>query len=650
MNLLKNIFGRIVNRGLARRRSLKINHRRAMKIALDMSGNHVMCFDLRKDCIFDVFGKSLFGNNVGIDVIYSYVHPDDSPLFRAHVERLKQGTDVDSEWRFRWDHNYTGTGTPDWHDMHIHAVVEYIEGNQHPISIIGTITDESELLNKQRESRRWSERYGLIFENSIIGLSFYSPDGWLINSNRIMREICHFDSIEGDEFFSKNNLFDLMPFNEVLDRNNLQEFWACSLSIVPERNMRVYLEIRVHPVKDAEGRITYISVAARDVTEEREMYRQAKENDIRLQQANESIQLYEKELRYMMESCDMWVFRVSFSDNMVRFYKGLSTVEKEMSIDELIHFFSQCEDNPFQSLDDPKEFYAQPSSGLYHTPSLLHPEEGDQWNQINTIPVYDKKGQLSGCFGLIRNMTSLMHKQEQLRQETARANESGQMKSVFLANMTHEIRTPLNSIVGFSDVLPLLQTTEEKQDVIRVIMSNCDMLLRLVNDILIASSLESEGVQIMPAQVDISQAFDDLCKSLRPRLQEPGIEFLTENPYDHCVITIDEGRVRQVVTNFFTNAVKYTHQGHIRLGYELQEREGREGLYIYCEDTGEGIAPEVQDKVFDRFFKVNDFIQGTGLGLSICKAIADACHGDIGMMSGGKDQGSTFWLWVPIEK
>ena len=346
----------------------------------------------------------------------------------------------------------------------------------------------------------------------------------------------------------------------------------------------------------------------------------------------------------------MWVFRVSFSDNMVRFYKGLSTVEKEMSIDELIHFFSQCEDNPFQSLDDPKEFYAQPSSGLYHTPSLLHPEEGDQWNQINTIPVYDKKGQLSGCFGLIRNMTSLMHKQEQLRQETARANESGQMKSVFLANMTHEIRTPLNSIVGFSDVLPLLQTTEEKQDVIRVIMSNCDMLLRLVNDILIASSLESEGVQIMPAQVDISQAFDDLCKSLRPRLQEPGIEFLTENPYDHCVITIDEGRVRQVVTNFFTNAVKYTHQGHIRLGYELQEREGRKGLYIYCEDTGEGIAPEVQDKVFDRFFKVNDFIQGTGLGLSICKAIADACHGDIGMMSGGKDQGSTFWLWVPVEK
>ena len=237
---------------------------------------------------------------------------------------------------------------------------------------------------------------------------------------------------------------------------------------------------------------------------------------------------------------------------------------------------------------------------------------------------------------MIRNMTSLMHKQEQLRQETARANESGQMKSVFLANMTHEIRTPLNSIVGFSDVLPLLQTTEEKQDVIRVIMSNCDMLLRLVNDILIASSLESEGVQIMPAQVDISQAFDDLCKSLRPRLQEPGIEFLTENPYDHCVITIDEGRVRQVVTNFFTNAVKYT--------------QGREGLYIYCEDTGEGIAPEVQDKVFDRFFKVNDFIQGTGLGLSICKAIADACHGDIGMMSGGKDQGSTFWLWVPIEK
>ena len=108
----------------------------------------------------------------------------------------------------------------------------------------------------------------------------------------------------------------------------------------------------------------------------------------------------------------------------------------------------------------------------------------------------------------------------------------------------------------------------------------------------------------------------------------------------------------QVITNFVTNAVKYTHQGHIKLGYRLEARdsdgEQRNGLYIYCEDTGEGVPQEIQPKLFERFYKVNDYIQGTGLGLSICKAFANASHGDIGMTSEGKDKGSTFWMWIPL--
>jgi len=125
-----------------------------------------------------------------------------------------------------------------------------------------------------------------------------------------------------------------------------------------------------------------------------------------------------------------------------------------------------------------------------------------------------------------------------------------------------------------------------------------------------------------------------------------------DNPYTTLPIKIDTERVSQVITNFLTNAVKYTHQGYIKLGYRTEARatdgEQREGLYIYCEDTGDGISQESQHKIFDRFFKVNDFVQGTGLGLSICKAFADACHGDIGVISEGKGKGSTFWMWIPI--
>ena len=113
---------------------------------------------------------------------------------------------------------------------------------------------------------------------------------------------------------------------------------------------------------------------------------------------------------------------------------------------------------------------------------------------------------------------------------------------------------------------------------------------------------------------------------------------------------LDYGRIQQVITNFVTNAVKYTQEGHIKVGYRQEERDGKQGLYIYCEDTGAGIPKEDQDKVFERFVKLNDYVQGTGLGLSICKAIADGCHGSIGVFSEGNGHGTTFWLWVPCEE
>jgi signal transduction histidine kinase len=226
------------------------------------------------------------------------------------------------------------------------------------------------------------------------------------------------------------------------------------------------------------------------------------------------------------------------------------------------------------------------------------------------------------------------------------------MKSLFLANMTHEIRTPINAIVGFSEVLTSLTAADEKKEIIQIIKNNCDMLLRLMNDILTASSLESGEMDIRPVNVDFAKTFNELFESLKPRVQNPSVEFLKDNPYDTLPIIVDVERVSQVITNFVTNAVKYTHEGYIKLGYSTKARtsEGvrREGLYVYCEDTGDGISPESQAKIFERFFKVDDFVQGTGLGLSICKAFTDACHGDIGVISEGKGKGSVFWMWIPL--
>lgn len=629
------------------------DEQQAMMMALEISGNHVMCLDLRENNVYDLHGKAMFGNNVGIEVCYNYIHPDDCEQFRIFIKRLADGTDKEAECRYRWNYNYTGQGEPDWHDLHNVAIAEYEDGK--PVNIISTITDETESKQKEREIEQLSDRYKTIFENSIIGLSFYTPDGWLVDANRIMRRICNFDSDEGDEFFGKMNLFDMSPFNEVLDQEHPEEYWACSLSIIPERNMHVYLEISVHPIYDENDKLMYIAVSANDVTEERDMYLNVMENDARMQKVNEAIQNYELELRNMLEASKMQTWRIILDRDTIEFYSGLNTVVRSFNLKQMQQIFVNQDEDFVKalSLDTLRETLSKPLVYIGQMYPVVSQSSNElQWVQINCIPEYGKDGQLQGAFGVWRNISDLMRKQDLLRSETQRARESGQMKSLFLANMTHEIRTPINAIVGFSEVLSSLSTAEEKKEIIQIIKNNCDMLLRLINDILTASSLETGQVNIEPVEVDFAKAFNEWFESLRPRVQEPNVEFLKDNPYPTLTIRIDAERVSQVITNFLTNAVKYTHQGHIKLGYRLETRatggKERKGLYIYCEDTGDGVPQEIQGKIFERFYKVNDFIQGTGLGLSICKAFADACHGDIGIYSEGKGKGSTFWMWIPL--
>ena len=626
-----------------------------MEKALKIVDNDVVIYDIPGKVIRRLRGNLLPTPEMRAEEFAPHIHPDDVEQVLSTVRQMAQGKTQQVEYSYRWRVSEAGE-EPRYFYIRNNSVAEYAPGSSTPTSIISVLVDETEQREHQEEEEELAKRYKKIFEDSIIGLSFYSPEGWLIVSNKMMRDICHFDSDEGDSFFSKVNLFDMAPFNEVLDRYHPNEYLACSLSVVPEREMYIYLEIGVHPIYDEEGKLIYISVAARDISEERELYMQAKRNDVEIQKVNESIQVYERELRYMMETCGLQAWRISLDRDIIEFYSGLKEVQRHFTLKQLQSIFYSQEDEFVRNLDHPAEVISKPLRymGRMH-PMVTQRDVEPQWVQINSIPEYDEHGNLKGAFGVWRNIHQLMQKQEQLKRETERANDSGRMKSVFMANMTHEIRTPLNAIVGFSDVLPLLTTPEERQEIIRLIIDNCDMLLRLVNDIQDAASLDVSGsVDIAPTRTDFSKFFDELCEQLQQRLREPTVEFMKENPYPTYITMVDEMRIRQVYTNFVTNAVKYTHQGHIKVGYRKEWREengeSREGLFLFCEDTGDGVPKEVQDKLFERFFKLNDYIQGTGLGLSICKAIANACQGFIGMESEGQGQGSTFWMWIPCNE
>ena len=634
--LLAIILSYIISRQvrIVTRQSSHINE--IMQQALINGENNVLYYNISEDWTYKLYGHLVPEEGFSTENWKKQYALD-------CLHKLIKGEKKAMKFNYRWNSNYEG-GEPQWRYLRNISVGEYLPGFKHPVGIISTLSDETNIVMKQEREKEMTDKYQIIFENSIIGLSFYTPEGKLLDANKAMRRICNFDSEEGDAFFSNANLFDMPPFNEVVNKNDIQEVWMCSKSEIPERNMNYYLEIRLHPIYNEEGKIVYVAIATRDITEEREMYHRSKLNDIQIQKANEEIQRYETELKYMMEACDMRAWRISYKKGTIQFLKGLSEIEKEMTLEECANLFLGDEEEFKMRLAHPEIHLNTPFTVLHKMRPIFHNTTEGQWNQINSVPIYDKDGKLDGCFGLIRNMTRFIMAQEKLKQETQRANESGRLKSVFLANMTHEIRTPLNAIVGFSDLLQMMTTTEEKQELIHVIHNNCDMLLRLINDIMAVSSMDTNGLTMNPQDTDFAKDFEEICQSLAQRVENPNVQFIKENPYETLQTHLDTGRITQVITNFVTNAVKYTQEGHIRVGYRIQDN----GLYLYCEDTGTGIPKDKCKKVFDRFVKLNDYVQGTGLGLSICKAIAERCNGKIGVDS-EVGQGSTFWMWIPCE-
>ncbi len=263
--------------------------------------------------------------------------------------------------------------------------------------------------------------------------------------------------------------------------------------------------------------------------------------------------------------------------------------------------------------------------------------------EVYGTPVFLEDGTADGIVIRVDDVTEREEMIKELQIAKMHAEQSDKLKSAFLANMSHEIRTPLNAIVGFSGLM-MYASDEEKEDYMQIINNNNEMLLKLISDILDLSKLEAGSVELNYEEFDLTDYFNSMFVSMKQRATNPKIQIVAVNPYQHCLVTLDRNRVAQIITNYVTNAIKYTPEGIIEMGYEYRE----EGIYFYVKDSGIGIPDEKKNKVFHRFEKLDEFAQGTGLGLSICKAIAEAMGGNVGFES-EYGKGSLFWALLPCE-
>ena len=266
-----------------------------------------------------------------------------------------------------------------------------------------------------------------------------------------------------------------------------------------------------------------------------------------------------------------------------------------------------------------------------------------QWFQIKGKGILDDNGRFVKSYGMITNIDSFKQKEKEMMEARKQAEEAT-LKQSFLANMSHEIRTPLNAIVGFSELI--LQhdadfTEEDKKLFADTIHTNNELLLKLINDILDVSRLESGHMDFKIKPCSVKEIMDKVYQTFAVQMPDH-LQFIY-NQDSNVIIKADEGRLRQVITNFLTNASKFTPEGSITLGWKVDEQTGKVEMYV--EDTGIGLSEEDRKMVFSRFFKKDEFKQGTGLGLSICKLIVSRLGGEIKVKS-QLGKGSRFSVYL----
>lgn len=264
------------------------------------------------------------------------------------------------------------------------------------------------------------------------------------------------------------------------------------------------------------------------------------------------------------------------------------------------------------------------------------------WTHVNLlVKKYAPQDRIIEIISINYDITELKRTEEMLVKARDKAEASDRLKSAFLANMSHEIRTPLNAIVGFSSLLTSTENAAEKELYNSLIGHNNKLLLNLINDVIDLSKIESGYLELRPDWVNLTELLDESVAEYVHQVPS-GVELLTNYPAHDSLVELDSLRIKQILSNFLSNALKNTATGHVEVFYEVDHQSVRIGV----KDTGRGIPQNMLEKIFERFEKLDSFAQGAGLGLPICKLIVEKMNGRI-LVDSQLGIGTTFIIELP---
>ena len=509
-----------------------------------------------------------------------------------------------------------------------------------PDEVISLFSDTTEMRNAHEALFNSEKMLRNIFDNVQVGVELYDKEGYLVDINTKDLDIF---GIEAKEDVLGVNFFEnpIVPGEIARNvRNGLEQSFRLDYpfdrlgSYYPSRKKgSVQIYTKVTMLYGMSGELVNFLVLNIDNTEINEAHN-------RLEEFESSFSLVSRFGKVGYARFDL-VTRDGYA--VPQWYHNLGE-ESDTPMTQVIGIYNHV--NPedreavFREIGRVK---ANESNGFTLDLRVGLRDGKNGWTRVNVVrnPLNTDPSKIEMvCVNF--DVTELKQTEKSLIEAKNKAEVSDRLKSAFLANMSHEIRTPLNAIVGFSNLLAETDEIGERREYMQVVEENNDLLLKLISDILDLSKIEAGTFEFNYGMVDVNRMCEEAVRSLRLKVQDRPVELLFGDHEEQCRIVGDKNRLMQVITNFINNAVKFTEQGSITLGYRREAGD----LLFYVEDTGKGISEEHLRTVFDRFVKLNSFAQGTGLGLSISKSIVEQMGGHIGVES-EEGRGSRFWFTIP---
>ena len=507
--------------------------------------------------------------------------------------------------------------------------------------IVGLFLDSTGSVQANRALDRSEKLFQNIFANIPAGVEIYDKDGYLIDLNNKDLEIfgvVNKSDVIGVNFFDNpnvpQNIRDRVRNEDLVDFRLNYSFEQAEGYYETNRSNAIELYSKVSKLYDNEGNFSGYILISIDNTE-------------RIDAMNR-IRDFENFFLMISDYAKVGYAKLNLLNRkgyaIKQWYKNLGE-EEDTLLDEVVGVYTQMHPEDRKRFLD---FYDEVRDGkrrhFQGEMRIRRPGTKNEWNWVSSnvmVTNYKPEENEIEIIGINYDITELKETEAELIQARDKAEMMDRLKSAFLANMSHEIRTPLNAIVGFSDLLVETEELAERQEYIKIVRENNDLLLQLISDILDLSKIEAGTFEFTNGDVDVNLLCEDIVRSMGMKAKEE-VELVFDDHLPVCHVISDRNRIHQVISNFVNNAMKFTSEGSIHVGYKLKDGE----LEFYVEDTGIGIEKEQLPHIFERFVKLNSCVLGTGLGLSICQSIVEQLGGRIGVDS-EKGKGSRFWFTIP---